>query len=333
MLKYLCFYISLLVSSGLWAQDAIFTQFYAAPTLLNPAFTGSTGGLRLGAGYRNQWLGISSNLNSVYVTADNWFEGMRSGIGLQVIHQSEELGEYSLSQFQGSYAFHVQITDEISLFPGIGFGYSISQINAGGLLFEDQIDPRSGLIDPGSQDPVLTNLIQGSQGYFDFSAGLVLYADNYWLGAGVKHLNKPNISYLEGEELPLQPLITFQGGYRKSWYKNQVYGADPTSFLFFTFNAYHQEMYNRFDFGLEYGFSKLTFGILASNTLEKIVESSDYFLSVNPNIGFKTKSLKIGLSYDVPVSALGNVGNTFEVSLQFFSPSTYVRKRMWQTKY
>ncbi|MFD1314197.1 PorP/SprF family type IX secretion system membrane protein [Namhaeicola litoreus] len=333
MLKKLCFYITLLSSSGLLAQDAIFTQFYAAPTMLNPAFTGSTGGLRLGSGYRNQWLGISSNLNTVYATADNWFEGIRSGIGLQVIHQSEELGEYSLSQFQASYALHLQITDDISLFPGIGFGYSINQINSAGLFFEDEIDIGSGLINPGSQDPVLTNLIQGSFGYFDFSAGAVLYAENYWLGAGIKHVNQPNISFLEGEDLSLQPLITFQGGYRKSWHRNQLYGSDPTSFLFITFNGYHQALYNRFDVGLEYGFSRLTLGILASNTLDKILESSDYFLSVNPNIGLKTKSFKIGLSYDIPVSAIGNVGNTFEVTLQFFSPSTYVRKRMWQTKY
>ena len=42
----------------LQAQDPQFSQYYAAPLYLNPAFTGSEMLPRIGANYRNQWPGI-----------------------------------------------------------------------------------------------------------------------------------------------------------------------------------------------------------------------------------------------------------------------------------
>ena len=46
------------------AQDPQFTQFYANPLYLNPAFAGSTRCPRVGLNYRNQW----PSLNKAYIT-------------------------------------------------------------------------------------------------------------------------------------------------------------------------------------------------------------------------------------------------------------------------
>ncbi|MEJ0030308.1 MAG: type IX secretion system membrane protein PorP/SprF [Bacteroidota bacterium] len=46
------------------AQDAQFSQFYAAPLYLNPAFAGSTNQGRVGMNYRNQWPGIDANFTT-----------------------------------------------------------------------------------------------------------------------------------------------------------------------------------------------------------------------------------------------------------------------------
>ena len=43
------------------AQDPQFSQFYAAPLYINPAFTGASEYTRIGANYRNQWPGISGS--------------------------------------------------------------------------------------------------------------------------------------------------------------------------------------------------------------------------------------------------------------------------------
>ncbi len=40
------------------AQDPLFTQFYANPTYISPAFAGTSIQSRFAANYRNQWPGI-----------------------------------------------------------------------------------------------------------------------------------------------------------------------------------------------------------------------------------------------------------------------------------
>jgi len=52
------------IYGGLQAQDAHFSQFYANPLHLNPAFTGSENCPRVALGYRNQW----PALGPTYVT-------------------------------------------------------------------------------------------------------------------------------------------------------------------------------------------------------------------------------------------------------------------------
>ncbi len=49
--------LSVIGISDIKAQDAEFTQFYAAPLNLNPALTGAGKCHRITTNYRNQWSG------------------------------------------------------------------------------------------------------------------------------------------------------------------------------------------------------------------------------------------------------------------------------------
>ena len=64
-IKYL-FILCFLVSNQqeVFAQDPTFTQFYANPLYLNPAFAGSNKCPRISMNYRNEWPNLSGN----YVT-------------------------------------------------------------------------------------------------------------------------------------------------------------------------------------------------------------------------------------------------------------------------
>ena len=59
---------TLIIFLGYWAtllaQDPEFSQYYAAPLYLNPAFTGTTADHRFIANFRNQWPNVAQG----YVT-------------------------------------------------------------------------------------------------------------------------------------------------------------------------------------------------------------------------------------------------------------------------
>ena len=64
------------------AQDPQYSQFYAAPLYLNPAFAGSTGQNRMGINYRNQWPSIDANFNTISAFYDTYMEDINSGLGV-----------------------------------------------------------------------------------------------------------------------------------------------------------------------------------------------------------------------------------------------------------
>lgn len=56
--------VTLMWSFSLQAQDPIYSQYYAAPIQLNPAFAGNTYTPHIAINYRNQW----PSLNQAYVS-------------------------------------------------------------------------------------------------------------------------------------------------------------------------------------------------------------------------------------------------------------------------
>lgn len=310
-------------------QDPVFTQFYASPTILNPAFAGSRNSTRFSAGYRNQWLNIKSNLNTFYASADGFLGSINSGVGANIINQKEELTNYSYTQINLLYSFHVQLSEEWSLFPGISFGYAVKQLDFGNLLFEDQIDLASGNINPSNEQFIKKNKID----LFDFSAGMVLYHTNAWMGISLKHLNNPDISFIEEEALPLELFFSVHGGYRFTLRPDDRYShkSDGTH-LFVTANYMHQGPYNRLDFGAEFEISSFFIGLLTSATVNHQMSGANTLLSLNPITGLEFDKFKIGLSYDYPVSSIGNNAGTAEITFQYDLGNTYVRKRRWQLK-
>jgi len=326
------FLLSYFTLQSLFAQDPVFTQFYAAPVLINPAFAGSVGAARIGVGYRNQWNGNNYKLSTSYVAADNWFESINSGLGLSLTNQKEALTNYNFTQINLSYAYQVKLSKKITFFPGISFGYGGRYYNFQNLILGDQINDFNGNIDPVSGDPFIGN---EKVNFFDVSVGGVFYMKHAWLGLSLKHLNKPNISFLENETLPLPILFSLHGGYQFILNSNDKDSFLPEdSFLFLTFNYFDQAAYNRLDLGAEIELSHFYIGLIASSQLVETVSDSDFLLSINPLIGLQIKSFKIGLSYDFPVSSIGNIGGTGEITLQYImgKNNNKNRERLWQVK-
>jgi len=325
--------IILLVSlQGLFAQDPVFTQFYAAPILMNPAFVGSNGDFRLGLGYRNQATRSNYDLKTIYAFGDSWIESINSGIGISLLNQREELTNYSFIQANLHYSYHLRISEKWIFFPGISFGIGYKDFRFGGLLFEDQIDLTGGN-DPVTSDPIYDHIAENVF-FIDLAVGGVLYAENAWFGFSLKHLTTPDISFVENEILPLAMHMSVHGGYQiglDSSGRNSFFPEDSS--LFLTFNYMKQDVYNRIDFGAEMIINRFSFGFLSSSVIQKIDSNAEYFLSVSPVIGLETNNFKLGFSYDFPVSNFSTIGGTSEITLQYFINNNYVRRSRWQKKH
>ena len=95
-----------LFSMVLKAQDAQFTQFYAAPMYLNPAFTGVTYEHRFVANYRNQWPGIKRAYQTYMASYDYNMSDINSGIGITVMQDRAGTAGLTHTQFGTNYAYH-----------------------------------------------------------------------------------------------------------------------------------------------------------------------------------------------------------------------------------
>lgn len=328
-MKKIIIILLLFFCGDIWAQDPVFTQFYATPTILNPAFAGSRNSTRFSVGYRNQWLGVKSDFNSFYVSGDGFVESINSGIGINIINQKEATTNYSYTQANLLYSRHLKIDKNWSVFPGISFGYARRQFNFNGLLFEDQIDLGSGSINPTQDEFIDRRQIN----IFDISAGFVLYHTNAWFGLSAKHLNKPNISFIEDEELPLDIFLSIHGGYRFTLTdKSESDKESKGTYLFLTMNYMNQGPYSRMDLGAEFEISSFFIGMVSSLSTGQQLDNSDLLLSVNPLMGIQVKQFKLGLSYDFPVSSIGNNAGTAEITLQYDIGNSRSRKRLWQIK-
>jgi type IX secretion system PorP/SprF family membrane protein len=117
-IRFFCLAFILIVVGRVTAQDPQFSQFYAAPLYLNPAFAGATNQNRVGINYRNQWPAIDANFTTVSAFFDTYIEDKNSGVGVLITRDREGiLGLQSMS-LAVQYAYDLQIVKGLSFRPG-----------------------------------------------------------------------------------------------------------------------------------------------------------------------------------------------------------------------
>ena len=105
----------LIFSNEVKAQDPHFTQFYANPIYLNPAFAGSHRCPRIIFNYRNQWPNISGTFVTTSFSYDMRVEAVSGGIGIHFLNDKAGLGTMGITRFSGMYAYQLAVTREFSM--------------------------------------------------------------------------------------------------------------------------------------------------------------------------------------------------------------------------
>jgi type IX secretion system PorP/SprF family membrane protein len=193
------------------AQDVGYSQFYANPLYLNPAFAGSGVGPRYILNYRNQWPSLPGNFVTYAASYDQYFSAINGGLGIQVL--SDQIGDNNFQHNQVAimYSNNLALNNKWVLKTGFQYMFAQRSLNWQGLIFPDEIDARLG-IQPGTTAEILPGQSVTNANMHDFSAGAILFSENFYGGFAVHHLTQPNQSLIPPGVVPWNLRTTIHAG-------------------------------------------------------------------------------------------------------------------------
>jgi type IX secretion system PorP/SprF family membrane protein len=294
------------------AQEPQFTQFYAAPIFLNPAFTGLTYEHRFTLNAREQWPGIKTAYRTGMATYDYNLSDLNSGIGGFMFYDRAGTSRLTTTQFGFSYAYRVKVNKYSEFRMGTIVGITQKKYDYTDLIFNDQ------LVSPGASIETVDN---SKINYMDLGLGALYNSTNYWFGLSAKHINQPNAS-LTGSIEPLPVYVSAHGGYR---YIISARGAGRTKleeFVSASVNYRRERRYDQFDIGAYYFKSFVNLGAWYRGLpFKRYKPGYTNRESVALLVGFEIpdKNFRIGYSYDMTISRLGinNSQGAHEISMVY----------------
>ena len=120
-----------LINTDVYGQDPAFSQFYANPLYLNPAFAGAApkGCPRANLNYRDQWPGIGRTYVTTSASWDQHVDVVEGGLGVLVIHDRAGSGNLNTSQASLLYSYHQDVSNTFAIKAGFEVSYREININ------------------------------------------------------------------------------------------------------------------------------------------------------------------------------------------------------------
>ncbi len=282
-----------------YSQDAEFTQFYANPLYLNPAFAGTHRCPRVGIGYRNQWPGISGTYVTTIASYDQHVDGLNGGLGFVFVND-QAANTLKHTRASAIYSYQAKINKKFSMRFGAEATFFQKSLDWTKLTFGDQIDPRRGFVYQTGDLPR-----GGNVSNIDFSAGILGFSEKFFFGFAAHHLTQPNESLILGDETRLPTKFTAHvgaviptSGKASQYTTNDVVISPNIMFR-------RQGTFTQLNMGMYVKKGALVGGVWYRN--------KDAFIVL---VGIQTDVIKIGYSYDVTISKLSlATGGAHEVSL------------------
>ena len=300
------------------AQDPHFSQFYANPLYLNPAFAGTAVCPRIVLNYRNQWAAIDGSYNSYTASYDFYKESLSGGLGLRMMLDREGYeGMLQTSTVSGIYSYSMNAGPNFTLKMGLEASFFQKKLDWSNLNFGDQIHSFKGYV-------YNTQESQGAESKIgaDFSTGILGYSNDLFVGVAVHQLTKPDQGFLEPNLLPRKLTmhvgtvidVTTSG----SGVKRKI--TDPTISPNLVYQL--QQNLEQLNYGLYMNKYPMILGFWYRNSFV----NSD---AATILIGMKYELFKIGYSYDITVSKLGvETGGAHEISFSWKLPCRPPKKQI-----
>lgn len=326
-MRWICLGVFFLITG--WAaraQDQQFSQFYASPLHLNPAFAGGGEEARAGLNYRIQWPNLPSSWTTFTAWADVALPDYNSGVGILLLNDREGRQGLTSNAAYLQYSYQLPLSDAVTFRAGTSIGYMRRNVDFGQLIFASQLDP-TGAFDPNIAPPITQGL---DAHMLSLGLGGLLYSEKFWLGGSVMHLNEPNQSLIDensplsmrvnvhmGMKVPLNPgarkyelAYTFR---ERSWMPMLAYRS--------------QAGWQQMDIGSYFYIEPLVIGAwyrgLPLPMLNNVASRESLILLT----GLSYEAFSIGYSFDYTLGPIGlGSGGAHEFSLNLLIPYTDPRR-------
>ncbi len=283
-------------------QDLVFSQYFNAPLRLNPAFAGIGVGPQFNINYRLQWPGISQTFESYALGYNQYFNKIKSGIGVSATSDSAGDGTIKHQSLGLTYMYKMRLVNDWELRIGLELGYTQSILDWDKLVFYDQIDPISGPAPGGMVIPSLEQRPENlNNGYLDVGTGLLVYNTKWYAGLSMQHLNSPVNDFLNDQNrgvdsngIPI--LFNIHGGYQ--FILESGNNRTKPTFLSPSILFAKQADYNQLNIGTHLHLRNLIMGVMFRHTFN----NSDALIF---SVGASVDNIKINYSFDFTTSALG----------------------------
>jgi type IX secretion system PorP/SprF family membrane protein len=270
---FLCFLISPnFVKSQ---SDPKLSIFSFNPIMYNPAYAGSYDGLTINSIYSAQWVGFEGAPKTLLLSGHSILSDSNVGVGFDIM--SDKIGAVSENNFNGNFAYHVNLSETIRLSMGLKAGVNLFNIDYNQFVIQN----------PNENDLADKNV---SQRNLMIGSGAYLYNEKWALGFSIPNMLKTK--YVNDRN-------------------NQIANKNP---YYFITGAYKimvdDEIFLQPNFVTRVADGSPTSTLVAMNLnwKDKLVTSLNFEMdvSVGAYVGFRFfENFLAGYSYDISVNDFG----------------------------
>jgi len=308
---FIFFLLTFLNSLG---QDAHFSQFYANPLYLNPAFAGTVNCPRFSVNFRDQWPEIPRNYLLFSGSYDQHVNVLHGGIGAFVSADIIGGGIFQTYNAGVIYNFRVRASNQFNLQFALQANYLASIFNWEKLQFASE------LIAPYTPNDLPSEYYSSSKSQIDAGVGMVGYTPYLYFGLAVHHLLPIQANFFSKEQTGI--ILKERVGVKWTAHlggkitisqkaRNEDNYGDLSLYPNIIFMSQKTSHY------LHEGFYFKVYPFTIGTWVRHNYKNFDAFIV---SCGMEYKLFKIGYSYDFNISELERTGGAHEVSIQFIIP-------------
>jgi type IX secretion system PorP/SprF family membrane protein len=312
------------------AQDVHFSQYFANPIYLNPAYAGTYVCPRVVTNFRMQWPQLSAKYTSYSASYDQHFEKISGGIGVLFLgDHAAETGIITTNAFSVVYSFKADLTrnKKATMRLAVQATYQQKRLDFNRLTFEDMIDPKYGFVYHTQE-----NLPTWTTGVLDFSTGVVFYSEHYYGGIAVNHFTQPKESFFDnkGNETRIPMKLTANFGaildLKRSVRQEKTLGdmsLSPNVIFQYQTRFTDGAVYSTINYGMYWSCYPMVVGAW----FRQGFKNADAAIFM---VGIEQEHFKVGYSYDftIPSTFKPGTGGAHEVSALFYLPCPEKTRRI-----